>query len=173
VTTVATRRTTGDVAEDASPEHAPAEREPAPRGGPLTLSVAECRAVLARVGWGVLATVGDDRPYGVPVGYALGSDCVYLASGPGRKRRNLEANPLVCLTVCDIETYDCWRSVVIEGEATPVVGIAAHAVAVAAFIAQRAPRARPGATDVRRLLAARLLRVPLDAMTGRGRRDAP
>jgi nitroimidazol reductase NimA-like FMN-containing flavoprotein (pyridoxamine 5'-phosphate oxidase superfamily) len=119
----------------------------AARSGPLVLSVGECRAVLARVGWGVLATVGDGQPYGVPVGYALGSDCVYLASGPGRKRENLEANPRVCLTVCDVDTYDRWRSVVVQGEATPVEGLAARAVAVAAFVAQRAPRARPGATE--------------------------
>jgi nitroimidazol reductase NimA-like FMN-containing flavoprotein (pyridoxamine 5'-phosphate oxidase superfamily) len=147
------------------------DAEPAsPRPSPPVLSEEECRGVLARVGWGVLATVGDGQPYGVPVGYALGRDCVYLASGPGRKRRNLEANPRVCLTVCEVATYDRWRSVVVQGEAVPVEGVAARAAAVAAFVAQRAPRARP--TDVKRLLGARLLRLPLDAMTGRGRGDA-
>jgi nitroimidazol reductase NimA-like FMN-containing flavoprotein (pyridoxamine 5'-phosphate oxidase superfamily) len=140
-----------------------------PRSGPLVLTNEERRAVLAHVGWGVLATVGDGQPYGVPVGYALASDCVYVASGPGRKRRNLEANPRVCLTVCEIATYDRWRSVVVQGETEPVEGVAERAAAVAAFVVQRAPRARPGVTDVKRLLGARLLRLPLDAMTGRGR----
>jgi nitroimidazol reductase NimA-like FMN-containing flavoprotein (pyridoxamine 5'-phosphate oxidase superfamily) len=146
-------------------EHAP------PRSGPLVLTAEQCRAALAEVGWGVLGTVGDGQPYGVPVGYALGSDCVYLASGPGRKRRNLEANPRVCLTVCDIGTYDRWRSVVVQGEATPVDGLSQRAAAVAAFVAQRAPRARPGVTDVKRLLGARLLRLPLDEISGRQRGD--
>jgi nitroimidazol reductase NimA-like FMN-containing flavoprotein (pyridoxamine 5'-phosphate oxidase superfamily) len=145
----------------------------AARSGPLVLTAEECRAVLARVGWGVLATVGDGQPYGVPVAYALGSDCVYLASGPGRKRENLEANPRVCLTVCDVGTSDRWRSVVVQGEALPVEGPAARAAAVAAFVAQRAPHARPGATGVQRLFGARLLRVPLVGMAGRGRGVAP
>lgn len=147
----------------------PAPPAPAARTGPLVLDAAECRAVLARVGWCILASVDEGQPYGVPVGYALGEDCVYLASGPGRKRRNMEANPRVCITVCEITSYDQWRSVVIEGAATPVVGVREHAAAVAAFVAQRAPRTRPGVTDVRRLMSARLLRVPLDVMSGRGR----
>ena len=155
----------------AAGEGAPDAPAPA-RPAPLELSAEQCRAVLARVGWGVLATVGDEhpgQPYGVPVGYALGDDCVYLASGPGRKRRNLEANPRVCLTVCDIGTYDRWRSVVVQGEATAVEGLVERAAAVAAFVAQRAPRGRPRPVDVQRLLTARLLRIPLAAMTGRGR----
>jgi nitroimidazol reductase NimA-like FMN-containing flavoprotein (pyridoxamine 5'-phosphate oxidase superfamily) len=149
---------------------APSRPDPPSRSAPLVLSHDDCRAVLARVGWGVLGTVGDGQPYGVPVGYALGADCVYLASGPGRKRANLEREPRVCLTVCDIGTYDRWRSVVIEGEIAPVEGLAARAVAVAAFVAQRAPRAR--ATDAARLMSARLLRLPLDRMSGRGRGEA-
>jgi nitroimidazol reductase NimA-like FMN-containing flavoprotein (pyridoxamine 5'-phosphate oxidase superfamily) len=149
----------------------PPAAEPAPsRLAPLVLSYRDCREVLARIGWGVLATVGDGRPYGVPVGYALGSDCLYIASGPGRKRANLEREPRVCLTVCEVATYDRWRSVVVEGHATPVEGMSDRAAAVAAFVAQRAPRAR--ATDVRRLMSARLLRIPLDHMSGRGRGDA-
>jgi nitroimidazol reductase NimA-like FMN-containing flavoprotein (pyridoxamine 5'-phosphate oxidase superfamily) len=144
---------------------------PAPRSGPLVLTAEQCRAALAEVGWGVLGTVGDGQPYGVPVGYALGSDCVYLASGPGRKRRNLEVNPRVCLTVCDIGTYEHWRTVVVQGAAMPVEGLSERAAAVAAFVAQRAPRARPGVTDVKRLLGARLLRLPLDEMSGRQRGD--
>lgn len=158
---------------DPPPPPSPAEdAPPAPsRLAPLVLSFRECREVLARMGWGVLATVGDDRPYGVPVGYALGTDCVYVASGPGRKRTNLERNPHVCLTVCHVASYDVWRSVVVEGELVPVEGLADRAAAVAAFVAQRAPRARPA--DVTRLMSARLLRLPLAHLSGRGRGDVP
>ena len=138
-------------------------------GGPVALDDAACRAVLARVGWGVLATVGDDGPYGVPVGYALGADCVYVASGPGRKRRHLETHRRVCLTVCDVDTFDRWSSVVVQGDAVPVDGLAARAVAMTAFIAQRAPRGRPGATDVKRLVDAHIVRLSLAGMTGRAR----
>ena len=137
------------------------------RLAPLVLSFRECRQVLARVGWGVLGTVGDGQPYGVPVGFALGADCVYVASGPGRKRTNLERDPRVCLTVCDVAGYDSWRSVVVEGEALPVEGLAERAAAGAAFVAQRGPRARPA--DVTRLMSARLLRLSLAHMSGRGR----
>ncbi|HYD54334.1 MAG TPA: pyridoxamine 5'-phosphate oxidase family protein [Gemmatimonadaceae bacterium] len=141
-----------------------------PGSGPRILSEAECRAVLAEVGWGVLATNGQaGTPYGVPVGYALGRDCLYLASADGLKRRNVEADGRVCLTVADVRSFDEWRSVVVRGDATRVEGLAEHAVAIAAFTAQRAPRVRPMAADLERLLGARLFRLPLDAMTGRAR----
>lgn len=161
--TPAERAESPAAAEPSSPGNAPA------RPAPLVLDEAGCREVLAKAGWGVLATEAEGQPYGVPVGYALGRDCLYLVSGPGTKRRNLEANPRVCLTVVLMENYDRWRSVVVQGAATPVEGMAERGAAVAAFVAQRAPRARPGVTDVRRLLAARLLRVPLDHVSGRGR----
>ncbi|MGZ8414467.1 MAG: pyridoxamine 5'-phosphate oxidase family protein [Gemmatirosa sp.] len=168
-TTIESQRAEGRVTAGAS-----ASASAPSRSAPLVLSHDQCRAVLARVGWGVLATVGGEhpgQPYGVPVGYALGADCVYLASGPGHKRRNLEANPRVCLTVCDVGTYDRWRSVVVQGEATSVEGLAPRAAAVAAFVTQRAPRGRPRPVDVQRLMTARLLRIPLDTMSGRGRGD--
>ena len=135
---------------------------------PVPLDAAECRELLARVGWGVSATVGaDGHPYSVPIGYALGKDCVYLACGAGQKREFIEADPRVCLTVAEVDTFSHWRSVVVRGTAEPVEGLAAHAVAVAAFATQRAPRAR--AADARRFATARILRVPLDGMTGRSR----
>jgi nitroimidazol reductase NimA-like FMN-containing flavoprotein (pyridoxamine 5'-phosphate oxidase superfamily) len=132
---------------------------------PFPLDEVECREVLARVGWGVLATVDDGQPYGVPVSYALGRDCVYVGSGPGRKRTQLEGDPRVCLTVCDVGSGERWRSVVVEGAAEPLEGMAARAVALAAFATQRAPQA----TDLRRLMDARIFRLPLAGMTGRGR----
>lgn len=138
--------------------------------GRRPLEPRECLELLRAVGWGVLASVGDDQPYAVPVGYALGSDCVYVASGSGRKRSNIEAQPRVCLTVCDVESFEVWRSVVIPGTAEEVRGMAARTVAVAAFAAQRAPRGRATGADVKRLMTARIFRVPLDEMSGRMRR---
>lgn len=129
----------------------------------------ECLELLRSVGWGVLASVGDGQPYSVPVGYALGADCVYVATGPGRKRSNLDANPRVCLTVCEVCSFEQWRSVVVAGEAQEVVGMAARTAAVAAFVAQRAPRGRATGADVKRLVTARIFALSLAGMTGRMR----
>lgn len=137
--------------------------------GPQALTDAECRALLARVGWGVLATVGDDHPYAVPVGYALGRECIYVASGPGEKRRRLEEDGRVCLTVCEVDDFSRWRSVVVRGAAAPVEGLAARAVALAAFATQRAPRGRADAASARRFASAYLVRLSLEGMTGRAR----
>ncbi|MBA3890537.1 MAG: pyridoxamine 5'-phosphate oxidase family protein [Gemmatimonadaceae bacterium] len=128
--------------------------------------------MLRTIGWGILATVSAGRPYAVPVGYALGDDCVFVASGSGQKLMNLEANPVACLTVCDVDTYDSWRSVVIQGAATEVVGPMARTPAIAAFVMQRSPRGATGA-DMKRLLSARIFRIPLAGMSGkeRGTRD--
>lgn len=144
----------------------------ASRGAPRELDVEGCRALLQQVGWGILATVSAGQPYAVPVGYALGADCIFVASGSGQKLANLEANPAACLTVTDVHTYDRWRSVVIPGAVTEVVGAAARAAAIAAFARQRSPRGATGA-DVKRLLSARIFRIPLAGMSGkaRGARD--
>lgn len=139
------------------------------KDGRRVLDHDECLEVLRAVGWGVLATAGDDQPYGVPVGYALGANCVYIASGPGRKRDNLERHPRACLTVCDVRTFEEWRSVVIPGYVGEVTGVAARATAVAAFAAQRAPRGRATGADVKRLLTARIFRIALDEVSGRAR----
>ena len=140
---------------------------------PVVLDEAECRAILARVGWGVIATVGDGgAPYAVPIGYALGRDCVYVASGAGQKTAFMQRDRRVCLTVSEVATFGCWRSVVVQGEAIPVEGFAARTVAMAAFAAQRAPRARASTADARRFANAYIVRIPLAGMSGRGRGEA-
>lgn len=138
------------------------------RGLPRELDLEGCRSLLQHVGWGILATVTDGRPYAVPVGYALGDDCVFVASGSGQKLTNLEANPVACLTVCDVDTYDSWRSVVVPGAVTEVVGMMARTMAIAAFAGQRSPRGATGA-DLKRLLSARIFTIPLAGMSGKER----
>ena len=140
----------------------------ASRGLPRELDLEGCRSLLQQVGWGILATVCDGRPYAVPVGYALGDDCVFVASGSGQKLMNLEAQPAACLTVCDVDTYDRWRSVVIQGSVTEVVGTMARTRAIAAFATQRSPRGAGGA-DLKRLLSARIFGIALAGMSGRER----
>lgn len=136
----------------------------------LVLDHAQCREVLARVGWGVLATVDEvGYPYAVPVKYALGRDCLYVASGDGEKRRNIECDPRLCLTVADIHGPEEWQSVVVRGLAVPMDGFTERAAAMAAFMARVVHGDRPRTRDVRRLSGARFFRVSLDGMTGRGR----
>lgn len=158
---------------------------PDEEAGPRPLDAAACRALLARVGWGVLATVADGQPYAVPVAYALGARDLYLASGPGRKRRALDAHPRVCLTVCDVRGPADWRSVVVEGTLARVDDAAERATAIERFLAQRAAHRRPSdasapppgadapspeaALDARRLRAATVYRLPLGGASGRVR----
>lgn len=140
------------------------------RRGALVLDHAQCREVLARVGWGVLATVDEaGHPYAVPVKYALGRDCLYVASGDGEKRRNLEGDPRLCLTVADVRGPEAWASVVVRGLAVPMDGFADRASAMAAFMTRAVHGDGPRTSDVRRLSGARFFRVSLDGMTGRGR----
>jgi nitroimidazol reductase NimA-like FMN-containing flavoprotein (pyridoxamine 5'-phosphate oxidase superfamily) len=153
-------------ARDAAPQQA--------TDGPEILDRIECRSLLTRMGWGLLSTASPDgTPYAVPVSYALGRDCVYVASGPGLKRSNLEANPRACLTVCDVESGDRWRTVVIRGDAIPVEGLTEHAVAVAAFVAHRGPGRSAAPRDAMRLFGARMWWLPLSEMTGRSRGHDP
>ncbi|MEL7610223.1 MAG: pyridoxamine 5'-phosphate oxidase family protein [Bacillota bacterium] len=66
------------------------------------LSEEDAMAILLNGEYGVLSTVGGDgTPYGVPVSYAVGEGKIYIhgtAEG-GKKARNIEGNPKVCLTV--------------------------------------------------------------------------
>lgn len=134
------------------------------------LDHAECRAVLARVGLAVLATVDDmGQPYAVPVKFALGRDCLFLASGEGEKRRNMEGDPRVCLTVYEVAGPERWESVVVRGLAVPLDGVAEHAAAFGAFVTRMGQNGPPRAADLKRLKRARFFRVSLDGMTGRGR----
>jgi nitroimidazol reductase NimA-like FMN-containing flavoprotein (pyridoxamine 5'-phosphate oxidase superfamily) len=143
---------------------------PVSADGPAVLDRVECRSLLTRMGWGLLSTASEDgTPYAVPVSYALGRDCVYVASGPGLKRANLDANPRACLTVCDVESGERWRTVVIRGDAIPVEGLTEHTVAMAAFVSQRGPSRMPAVRDATRLFGARIWWLPLSAMTGRSR----
>jgi len=86
------------------------------RAARSTLSAFEIELFLAEQTWGVLASVGDDGPYAVPVSYVLEGGEVYFACGRGQKLRYLQENPAVCLTVTEVAHRKEWRSVVVRGE---------------------------------------------------------
>lgn len=79
------------------------------------MSRKECVDTLSasRLGW--LACVHDNRPYIVPIHYALSGIHLYCFSMPGQKIDWMRANPLVCLQAGEFHGQSDWRSVVIEG----------------------------------------------------------
>jgi nitroimidazol reductase NimA-like FMN-containing flavoprotein (pyridoxamine 5'-phosphate oxidase superfamily) len=154
---------------------APADAAPAPCEGhgrgharPRALTAEETDALLRRHWWGTLSTVGAEGVYAVPVGYGWDGEHLYVASGPGRKARNLEADPRVCLSVAEVESGDRWRSVTVSGTAEPVTGVAATLAALNAIRRQRAGQPVTAA-DAARLVRAAVFRVVPREVGGRAR----
>lgn len=137
------------------------------RGGPRKMTQEEARAFLRERDWGTLCTVGAGDPYAVPVSYGWDGRFLYVATGPGRKARNLETDPRVCLNVAAVESGDRWRSVVVAGEAEPVAGVTGRLVALNALRKQRAGSVSAG--DAARLARARFFRIVPREVTGRER----
>ena len=72
-------------------------------------------------GWAVLAVLEGTRPYAVPMAYGYDGRSFFVASGPGRKRRALETQPMVSLTILDApDDGGAGGYVVVMGRATPV-----------------------------------------------------
>ena len=152
--------------------HARAEAAPpreAPAGGVRTMDQGELHHFLLRHRWGMLCTVERGIPYAVPVAYGFDGRYVYFASGPGRKRRNLESAPGVCFTVTDVEDGDRWSSVVVIGEAHPVSGVRGRLHALSTLHRQRSAGAPPSAADLARAARASVFRITPEEITGRSR----
>ncbi len=128
----------------------------------------EVHAFLRTRSWGMLATVAEGRPYAVPVAFGLEGETLCFASGPGRKLRNLESNPAVCLTIADVEDGNCWRSVVVMGEIEWVEDLAGRLRALRALQRQRGGEAI-SLQDAARFARARIARIVPSEMTGRSR----
>lgn len=80
----------------------------------------ECLQVLAATRLARLACGFENQPYVVPVYLAyhapLGEDaCFYGFTTPGQKVEWMRANPLVCVEVDEVESYDQWLSVIVFG----------------------------------------------------------
>jgi len=129
----------------------------------------EVHRFLMRHAWGMLCSVGEGRPYAVPVSYGFDGRDLYLASGPGRKLRNLEACPAVCLTIADVENGSHWSSVVVSGDAHPVIHVRRKLHALKTLHRQRPTGVPPSATDIARLARASIFRIVPDEITGRVR----
>lgn len=75
----------------------------------------KCRDLPARLGFGRLACVSNNRPYIVPIYFSYEAECLYCFSTLGRKIEWMRENPLVCVEVDEIVAHDNWVSVVAFG----------------------------------------------------------
>lgn len=135
------------------------------------LSRDDCVAVLREIGWGVLAVAEREHdgavPIGVPTAYAHDGEHLYIAMVDGRKRRALERNPHVCLTVADVRSLEEWRSVMVVGVPRWLTADDERARAIAAFTAQpRASGQQLSASDAARLTDAELMLVEVAELRG-------
>ena len=74
---------------------------------------------------------------------------------------------MVCLTVVDVERFDCWRSVVVIGSARWVSGAAGRTAAIRAFVRQRRPAGALSASAAARLVSGRAFRIEVEELSGR------
>ncbi len=84
------------------------------------MSKEESLRVLAGTRIARLACAHENQPYIVPVFLAYyepfaGEACFYGFTIPGQKLEWMRANPLVCVEVDKVETYDQWVSVIAFG----------------------------------------------------------
>ena len=84
------------------------------------MSKDECLRVLAGTRFARLACARENQPYIVPVFLTYyepfaGEGCFYGFTIPGQKLEWMRANPLVCVEVDKVETYDQWVSVIAFG----------------------------------------------------------
>jgi len=85
------------------------------------MSANEIEEMLRRVGYGHFACSLNDRPYVVPIHYVYVKPDIYIYTTEGMKTEMINSNPHVCLQVEEIVNRTDWRSIVINGEAEPVV----------------------------------------------------
>lgn len=155
-------------APPAVPPSAPPGEPASGASGPREMEDGELSAFVAARRWGVLSVAGPDGlPYAVPVAYAWDGASFFVASGPGRKLRQLQAGGGACLTIPDVTDGARWRCAVARGPAAPVTGPAAKALALAR-IARRQGTA-PSPADALRAARGHVFRIDPTELTGRAR----
>jgi uncharacterized protein len=80
-----------------------------------TMTLQECRAMLARNNIARLACARDNQPYIVPLRVDLDGDFLYGYATLGRKIEWMRMNPLVCLECEELTTDRQWASVIVFG----------------------------------------------------------
>jgi nitroimidazol reductase NimA-like FMN-containing flavoprotein (pyridoxamine 5'-phosphate oxidase superfamily) len=124
-------------------------------------------AFLESQDWGILATLGEGGPYGVPVAYVLHEGEICFACGPGEKLRNLSADPAACLTVARVEDPGSWRSVVARGRVERVDEMEARVRILRALLARSG--GRPSLDDLARAARGSVWRIRVSEISERSR----
>ncbi|MBX6362229.1 MAG: pyridoxamine 5'-phosphate oxidase family protein [Gemmatimonadetes bacterium] len=158
---------TGRSTPAASDGGAPAER--GGRRAARVLTDAEVAAVVARNFCAILSTAAAGQPYAVPLVYGFEDGAFYAVLSPGRKVRNIEANPRVCVTILEVKDLGKrWRSVVATGVASWVEGEDAICRALDVIRRQYPGAPTRGSVGAAGLGENRLLRVTVTELAGRG-----
>lgn len=76
-----------------------------------------CYEMLEAVGFGHLGFSAHDRPYVVPIHFAVEEPFVYFFTTEGKKTSIIDQNPNVCLQVERVADSRNWESVIVEGTA--------------------------------------------------------
>jgi nitroimidazol reductase NimA-like FMN-containing flavoprotein (pyridoxamine 5'-phosphate oxidase superfamily) len=136
----------------------------------VTLTDAECRAVLERQRLCIVSVIDGDEPYAVPVFYGFDGETLFLGTSEGRKTRAIDANSRVYVLVTEVGPGYAWRSVGIAGYARTLTtdGERQHAVDVL-MAHNRRVRAAGGepSGQPRRRSGGRLVRIEDCVLSGR------
>lgn len=119
----------------------------------------ECREALMHADFGRLACARDGQPYVVPVYFAYDAQHdreyqgrhLYLFSPLGQKIEWMRLNPLVCVEIDDVKSYNQWQSVVILGryeELTDTPECQCARVRALELLQKRATWWKPGSVSV-------------------------
>jgi len=145
------------------------EGQPSTRRAARDLTSEEVQGVIAGNFVATLATVADGQPYAVPFIYGYEPGVFYGVLSPGRKVRNIEQNPNVCITIVQTEdTARRWRSVVATGKASWVEGVLKLGHALNTIRKQYPGNPMRSAPGLTALKGFHMLRVDVDELTGRG-----
>jgi uncharacterized protein len=141
----------------------------------VSLSDAECRAVLARQRLCVVSLVDGGAPYAVPVYYGFDGETLYLGVAEGRKTRALDADGRVYVVVTDVGPGDAWRSVAVAGLARTLEDPDERRHGLDVLVAHhrrfRAPDAQTRPAPPR--AGGRVLRIEHATLSGRASGDGP
>jgi uncharacterized protein len=150
-------------------EHASGATVAPPPRAIVSLSDAECRAVLERQRLCVVSVVDDGEPYAVPVFYGFDGHTLFLGVAEGRKTRALDVSAAVYIVVTEVGPGDAWRSVAIAGRARTLVDAAERQAAIDVLVAhnRRVRSASLEGTPPPRRSGGRVLRIEDAVVTGR------
>ena len=133
-----------------------------------TLSPDEVARHIREAGWAVMAVLDGPRPYAIPMAYGYDGHGFFVATGPGRKRRALEQQPLVCLTILDGgRSQGGGGYVVVTGRARAVTSLVER-VRAGILILQRFSRGGlPSLKELRRMSKGSVFRIEPQEVSGR------